>query len=107
MKGLDALAEIIRLAQPAVAMAFELDGDGERRILGIVEQLLGRALRKRREASQLVDQRIDRRLKPVVGDAVRCDAPLRSLATRNPLRAHHNILGARDPDDLLQPRRSA
>ena len=37
VKGHEALAEIIRLAQPAVAMTFELDGDGERRIFGIVE----------------------------------------------------------------------
>src|SRR4029077_8870920 len=39
--------------------------------------------------------------------AVRCDAPLQCLAARNALRAHHDILRARDTDDLLQTRRSA
>src|SRR4029453_19283705 len=43
----------------------------------------------------------------LVGYAVRCDAPLQCLAAGNAPRAHHDILRARDTDDLLQTRRSA
>ena len=37
MKRFDAFAEIVRLTQPAVAMALEFDGDRERRVLGIIQ----------------------------------------------------------------------
>jgi len=44
VEGLDSLAEVIRGAQPAVAMAFELDGQRERRVFGVVQELLRGAL---------------------------------------------------------------
>ena len=47
MEGFDAFAEIIGLAQPAVAVTLKLDRNAERCILCIVEEFLGRALRKR------------------------------------------------------------
>src|SRR3954466_9357471 len=42
VEGLYAFLEVLRLAQAAVAMAFELDCDRQRRILGVVEELLCR-----------------------------------------------------------------
>lgn len=44
VERLDAFLEVVRLAETAVAVAFEFDGDGEGGILGIVEQLLRRSL---------------------------------------------------------------
>src|SRR5258707_15105654 len=49
VKGFDAFLEVFRLSQAAVAMALQLDRHRQRRVLGIVEQLLGSALRQRRE----------------------------------------------------------
>src|SRR5689334_11940593 len=40
VEGLDAFLEIVRLPQPAVAMPFELDRNRQRRVLGVVEELL-------------------------------------------------------------------
>jgi len=37
VESFDAFAEIVGLAQPAVVEPFEFDGDGERRIFGVVE----------------------------------------------------------------------
>src|SRR5581483_8928653 len=107
MEGFDAFTEVFRLPQPAVAMTFELDGDRQCRILGVVVQLLRCALRDRREGEELVDQRVGCRFELLVGDAFGGDAPVERLLSGNALRAHHNILGARDADDLLQPRRAA
>src|SRR5690348_1963922 len=45
VEGLDAFLEIVGLAQPAVAMPFELDRNRQRRIFSIVEELLRGALR--------------------------------------------------------------
>jgi hypothetical protein len=45
MKRLDALAKIIGLSQPAVAVALKLDRNRERSVFGVVEQFLGGALR--------------------------------------------------------------
>ena len=66
-------------------MAFELDGDGQRRILGIVEQLLGRALRERREGAKFVDQRVGRRFELGIGHAFGGDAPVIRLLRRDAL----------------------
>jgi hypothetical protein len=70
VEGLDAFAEIIRLAQTAVTMALELDGEGERRVFGVVEKFLCRALRQRREATELIDQGIGRGLELAIGDTI-------------------------------------
>ena len=51
-----------------------------RRVLGVVEQLLGRALGHRREGAQLIDQRVDRRFQLGVGHAIGGDAPVERLA---------------------------
>ncbi len=44
VKRLDALTEVVGLPQAAVAVSLELDGDGQARVLGVVEELLGGAL---------------------------------------------------------------
>src|SRR6202030_3744444 len=59
------------------------------------------------ESPQLFGQPIARRFKFVIGDAVGCNAPLIGLPTRNAPRAHHNVLGPRDADHLLQARGAA
>ena len=51
VEGFDPFPEIIRLAQPAVAMAFQFDRNRQRAILGIVQKFLCRPLRERREAA--------------------------------------------------------
>jgi hypothetical protein len=56
VKGLDAFAEIVRAAQPPVALAFELDCEQQAGILDIVYQLLRAALRQWRKAAQLFDR---------------------------------------------------
>src|ERR1043166_7301825 len=106
VERLDALAEILRRAQPAVAMALQLDRDRERAILGVVEELLGGALGERREAAQFVDQRVGRDLELIVGHALGGDAPVARLPAGDALRAHHHVLGAGNADDFLQPCRS-
>src|ERR1700736_7040265 len=60
VKGRDALAEIVGAAQPAVALAFELDRQRQAGILDVVHQLFRAALRQRRKAAQLFGQRIAR-----------------------------------------------
>src|SRR5262245_51091203 len=80
VESFDTFAEIVGLAQPAVVKSFELNRSGERRILGIVEELFGCALGERRESPQLLDKRVDSGFELVVGDAVGCDAPLQRLA---------------------------
>src|SRR5579863_4954106 len=107
VEGFDALAEIVGLPQAAIAMPLELDGDGEGRVFGIVQQLLGRALRQRREGAQLVDQRIGCRFQLAVGNTFGGDAPVERLPRGHALRAHHDVLGAGDADHLLQSRRAA
>src|SRR5262245_42981671 len=49
MKRLDTFLEISRLPEPAVAVPLELNGDGQRCILGVVQELLGGALGDGRE----------------------------------------------------------
>src|SRR3984885_6251347 len=56
VEGLDALLEVIGLAQTAVAMAFQLDRDRQRRILGVVQELLRRSLGHRREGARFIDE---------------------------------------------------
>src|SRR5205814_6697629 len=88
-------------------MALELDCDRERAVFGIVWQLLGGALRDRRKRAQFVDQGRGRGFEARVFDTFGRDAPVTSLARRDTLRAHDDVLGAGDADDLLQPRRPA
>src|SRR6185437_13828148 len=107
MEGFDAFAEIVGLAQPAVTVAFQFDGGFQIGVLGSIEQRLGGALRQRREAAQFVDQSIRRRLELVIRHAFGGDAPVIGLLGWDALRAHHDVLGAGDADDLLQPRRAA
>ena len=107
MKGLDAFAEIVGAAQPAVALAFELDCERQAGILDIVYQLLRAALRQCWKSAQLFGQPIARRFKFVIGDAVGRTPPLIGLPTWNAPRAHHNVLGPRDADHLLQARGAA
>src|SRR5579863_1730684 len=107
VEGFDAFAEIVGLAQSAVAMAFQFDRGFQVGVLGGVEQRLGGALRERREAAQFVDQSIRRRFELVVRYAFGGDAPVVGLLGRNALASHHDVLGAGDADDLLQPRRTA
>src|SRR6202035_2558586 len=107
VKGLDALAEIVGTAQPAVALAFRSDRQRQTRILDVVYQLLRAALRQWRKAAQLFGQPIARRFKFVIGDAVGRNTPLIGLPTRKAPRAHHNVLGPRDADHLLQARGAA
>src|ERR1700738_266964 len=104
-EGLDAFAGIVGAAQPAVALAFELDCERLAGILDIVYQLLRAALRQWRKAAQLFGQPIARRFKFVIGDAV--GRPLVGLPGGNPPRAHHNVLGSGDADHLLQARGAA
>src|SRR5271168_2756226 len=85
VERLDTLAEIVGLAEPAIAMAFEFDRGLEIGVFGLVEQCLCRALRQRREGAQFVDQGIGRRLELVVRDAFGGDAPVISLLGRNAL----------------------
>ena len=56
-------------------MPFQLDRDGKRRVLGVVQQALRRALRERRERAQLVDERIGLLAEPQL-DASRSAANL-------------------------------
>src|SRR5437588_8344509 len=104
VERLHAFLEIVGLTQSAVAMALQLDRDRQRGIFRVVKQLFRRALRQRRERSQLIHQRIGRRLELGIGHAFGRDAPLVSLPAGNAFGAHHDILGARDADYLLQPR---
>ena len=60
MEGFDAFAEVVRLPQPAVAMALKLDCRGQHSILGVVEELFCRALGQWRERPQLIDQGVGR-----------------------------------------------
>src|SRR5579863_1154119 len=61
VKGFDALAEILGAAQPAVALAFELDRQRQRRVLDVVEQLLCGALGEGRDSPQFLDEAVGRR----------------------------------------------
>src|SRR3954470_5696273 len=79
MECLDAFAEVVRLAQAAVAMAFQLDRDRERGVFGVVEQLLGGALRDRGKGEQFGSERIGRRFQAGVRDAFGRDAPFIGL----------------------------
>ena len=59
------------------------------------------------KARKLVDQRVGRGFELVVRHAFGGDAPVVGLLRRNAPRAHHDVLGAGDADDLLQARRAA
>jgi hypothetical protein len=104
MKRLDPLPEIVGGAEAAVIGAFEFDGEGERRVLGVVEELLGGALREGRKGAELVDESGGRGFELGIGHAVGRDAPFIGLPPRHPARAHDDVLGAGDADHLLQPR---
>ena len=87
VEGLDAFAEILRGAQPAVAVPFHLDAEALRRILGVVQQLLGGALGERREAAHLGHQCGRGFFELVVQHAFRGDAPIAGLTCRDAARA--------------------
>src|SRR5207302_85065 len=107
VKRLHSFAEVVRLAQAAVAVTFELDRDRERRILGVVQKLLCCALGERRECAQLLDQGVGRALQLAVRHTFRCEAPIVSLPRGNTPRAHDDVFGPSYANDLLQPRRPA
>src|ERR1700722_11894747 len=107
VKGLDAFPEIVGLTQTAVAMTFEFDRDRQRGVLGIVQQLLGGPLRQWSKAAKLVDKLVGCLLKVGVRHAFGRDPPIERLLRGNALRTHDNVLGARNSDHLLQPRRTA
>src|SRR4051794_21977986 len=56
VEGFDAFPEVIRGAQPTVAMPLELDGRRQEGVLGVVQKFLRRALGKRRKFDQFLDQ---------------------------------------------------
>ena len=60
MEGVDAFAEIIGAAQAAIGLAFELDGERQGRVLGVVEKLLRSALGERRNTTQFLHERVSR-----------------------------------------------
>ena len=49
MERLDPFTEVVRLSQPAIAVALKLDGGRKHSIFGIIEKLLRRALRDSRD----------------------------------------------------------
>jgi len=87
MKGLDALAEIVRAAQPAIGLALQLDRQRQIRVLDVVQQLLRSALGQRREPAQLRDEPIGRRFELGLSNALCGDAPFMGLAAGNAPRA--------------------
>src|SRR5208337_3353576 len=101
VESLDALAEIVRLAKPAVAMALELDRYRKRGVFRVVEELFRGTLSERRESAQFVDQGIDGCFEILIGNALRGNSPIQRLAAVDALGAHHDFLSARDADDLL------
>src|SRR6202035_5987686 len=107
VEGLDALLEVIRLAETAVAMAFQFDRDRQRRILGVVQELLRRSLGHRREGAKLIDKLVGHLLEFGIGHAFGDDAPVKCLLRRDAFRTHHDVLGTGDSDHLLQARRAA
>ena len=82
MKRFDAFAEVIALAQAAVAVALKFDRYRERGVLRVVEELLGGTLRDRREAAQFVNQRVGRFLQFAVGNAFGDECPNRAPASQ-------------------------
>src|SRR5438477_12159071 len=90
--------EIFRLTQPAIAMTLKFDRDRERRIFGIVQKLLRRPLGERGEGAKLVYELVGRFLEFAIGHAFGNDAPIERLFCGDPLRAHHDVLGAGDAD---------
>ena len=88
-------------------MTFQFDRNRQRRVLGVIEQFFCRALCQRRKAAQFIDQRIGCLFKLRIGYAVSCHAPIEGLAPRDTPRAHHDVLGTRNADHFLQPRRPA
>ena len=82
-------------------MPLEFDCDRERRILGIVEQLLGGALSDRRKTAQFVYQRIGSAFEFRIGNAIGCDTPIKGLLTGDSSRTHHDVLGPGDSDHFL------
>src|SRR4249919_1770648 len=104
VKRVHSLAEVVRLAQAAVAVTFELDCDREGRILGVVQKLLRRALGERRECAQLLDQGVGCALQLAVRHTFGCETPVVSLPRGNTPRAHDDVFGPSYANDLLQPR---
>jgi hypothetical protein len=80
VEGLDAFAEIIRAAQAAIGLAFELDGERQARVLGVVEEFLRGALGERRKAAQFLDERVGRGFELAVGDGFARNTPFIGLA---------------------------
>lgn len=97
MERLDSLPEVVRCAQTAVAMPFQLDGGGQEGVVGVIQQLLGSPLGDGRKLSQLLHQGIHSRFKLIVGDDLGRDAPVIRLTPRNTLRAHYDVLCTRHP----------
>src|SRR6476646_9787560 len=56
----DALTKVVRLPEPAIAMALKFNRRREGRVFCVVKQLLGSALRERREGATLFHQFIGR-----------------------------------------------
>src|SRR5579862_70735 len=77
VERLDPLLEVIRLAQTAVAMAFQFDRNRQRRVLGVVEEFLGGSLRQRQEGAELVDELVGRFFKLGIRNAFGSDAPVK------------------------------
>ena len=94
VEGVHAFAEILRCPKPAVAVALELDGRRQQRVVGVVQELLRRALGQRREADQFLDKRVDDLFQIGIRNDLRRDAPVVGFLARDPLRAHHDVLGA-------------
>ena len=105
MKRFHALAEVVRLPQPAVAMALELDRRGQHSILGIVQKLFSRALGEGRECAEFIDQRVGRGFELVVGDELRGDAPFVGLLGRDAARLQKIIGITRTKDIVMRSRR--
>ena len=88
-------------------MPLQLDGGGEKRVFGFVEQALGRSLGQGREPAQFGGQGVRGRFQLLVRDDFRDDAPLARLPAGDALRAHDDVLRPRDADHLLEARRAA
>jgi hypothetical protein len=79
VEGFDPFLEVVRLTQPAVAMAFQFDRDRQRRIFGVVQQFLGGPLCQRREGTEFIDQLVGGLLEFGIWHAFGRDAPIESL----------------------------
>ena len=107
VKGLDAFAEIVRAAQPAVAWpSSSIASDKLASSISFISFFALRCANGGKPRSSSTS-RIARRFKFGIGDALGRDAPFIGLATGNAPRAHDDVLGPGDADHLLQPRGAA